>query len=214
MTWVAANLDTIAAAAWSHLMLSVPAIVAAFLLSLPIAWVAHRHRWTSFTLVTASSLLYAIPSLPLLIVLPMITGAGVRDPLNVVVALTLYGVALMVRAGRDALAAVPAGAVTAAVALGYSPIRRFLGVELPLAGPGLLAGLRVVAVSTVALVTVSAVLGVDSLGMLFIDGFQRGILAEIVAGIVLTVALALAVDALLVGLGRLLLPWAAKGAAR
>lgn len=214
MTWVAANLDTIATAAWSHLMLSVPAIVAAFLLSLPIAWVAHRHRWTSFTLVTASSLLYAIPSLPLLIVLPMITGAGVRDPLNVVVALTLYGVALMVRAGRDALAAVPAGAVTAAVALGYSPIRRFLGVELPLAGPGLLAGLRVVAVSTVALVTVSAVLGVDSLGMLFIDGFQRGILAEIVAGIVLTVALALAVDALLVGLGRLLLPWAAKGAAR
>lgn len=214
MTWVAANLDTIAAAAWSHLVLSVPAIVAAFLLSLPIAWVAHRHRWTSFTLVTASSLLYAIPSLPLLIVLPMITGAGVRDPLNVVVALTLYGVALMVRAGRDALAAVPAGAVTAAVALGYSPIRRFLGVELPLAGPGLLAGLRVVAVSTVALVTVSAVLGVDSLGMLFIDGFQRGILAEIVAGIVLTVALALAVDALLVGLGRLLLPWAAKGAAR
>ncbi len=214
MTWVAANLDTIAAAAWSHLVLSVPAIVAAFLLSLPIAWVAHRHRWTSFTLVTASSLLYAIPSLPLLIVLPMITGAGVRDSLNVVVALTLYGVALMVRAGRDALAAVPAGAVTAAVALGYSPIRRFLGVELPLAGPGLLAGLRVVAVSTVALVTVSAVLGVDSLGMLFIDGFQRGILAEIVAGIVLTVALALAVDALLVGLGRLLLPWAAKGAAR
>lgn len=214
MTWVAANLDTIAAAAWSHLVLSVPAIVAAFLLSLPIAWVAHRHRWTSFTLVTASSLLYAIPSLPLLIVLPMITGAGVRDSLNVVVALTLYGVALMVRAGRDALAAVPAGAVTAAVALGYSPIRRFLGVELPLAGPGLLAGLRVVAVSTVALVTVSAVLGVDSLGMLFIDGFQRGILAEIVAGIVLTVALALAVDALLVGLGRLLLPWAARGAAR
>lgn len=213
MNWLANNLDTLAAALWSHLLLSLPAIAAAFLLSLPVAWVAQRYRWTSFTLVTASSLLYAIPSLPLLIVLPMVTGAGVRDRLNVVVALTLYGIALMVRAGRDALAAVPGGAVTAAVALGYSPFRRFLGVELPLAGPGLLAGLRVVSVSTVALVTVSAVLGVESLGMLFIDGFQRGILAEVVTGIVLTVGLALAIDALLVLLGRVLLPWTARRAA-
>ena len=78
----------------------------------------------------------------------------------------------------------------------------------------MLAGLRVVAVSTISLVTVSALLGVSSLGLLFTDGFQRGIVAEVVAGIVATVLLALAVDALLVGGGRLLLPWAASARAR
>jgi osmoprotectant transport system permease protein len=86
-------------------------------------------------------------------------------------------------------------------------VRRFLTVELPLAGPTLLAGLRVVAVSTVSLVTVGAVLGIPSLGLLFTDGFQRGILAEIITGIVLTVAVALSWTAVLVLAGRLLLPW-------
>ena len=80
-------------------------------------------------------------------------------------------------------------------------------MELPLAGPTLLAGLRVVAVSTVSLVTVGAVLGIPSLGLLFTDGFQRGILAEIITGILLTVAVALVLDAVLVLAGRLLLPW-------
>jgi len=76
-----------------------------------------------------------------------------------------------------------------------------------LAGPGLLAGLRVVSVSTMALVTVSAVLGIPSLGTLFTDGFQRGIVAEIVTGIVSTAALAVLVDRALVAIGWLLLPW-------
>ena len=91
--------------------------------------------------------------------------------------------------------------------MGYGGLRRFVTVELPLAGPTLLAGLRVVAVSTVSLVTVGAVLGVESLGSLFTDGFQRGILVEILTGIVLTAALALLLDGLLVLVGRLLMPW-------
>ena len=207
MNWLANNQQTIWAALWAHLALSLPPIVASFLISLPLGWAAHRHRWLRFPVVTGSSLMYAIPSLPLLIVLPLIIGTTVRSSVNVVVALTLYGIALMVRSVADSLDAVPRDAVTSATAMGYSPVRRFLAVELPLAGPGLLAGLRVVAVSTMALVTVSAVLGVRSLGLLFTDGFQRGIIAEVVTGIVGTVLLAIAIDRALVGLGWLLLPW-------
>lgn len=208
MTWLTQNWDTVWQATVAHLMLALPAIVAAFLISLPVAWIAHRYGWSRFALVTLGSLIYAIPSLPLLIVLPLVLGTTVRDQLNVVVALSLYGFALMIRAGTDALDAVPAAAVHAAEAMGQSAPRRFFTVELPLAGPGLLAGLRVVAVSTIALVSVSGVLGIDSLGMLFVDGFQRGILAEVIAGIAATVAIAVVLDAALVVCGRILLPWA------
>lgn len=207
MKWLASNQPAIWAALWAHLLLALPAIVASFVLSLPLGWLAHRYRWARFPLVTGASLVYAIPSLPLLIVLPLLIGTTVRSPVNVVIALTGYGIALMVRSVADALDAVPAEVVTSAIALGHSPLRRFFAVELPLAVPGLLAGLRVVAVSTVALVTVSAVLGVPSLGMLFTDGFQRGIIAEVITGIVGTVLLALLVDRGLVGLGWLAMPW-------
>jgi osmoprotectant transport system permease protein len=91
--------------------------------------------------------------------------------------------------------------------VGFSNWTRFWQVDLPLAGPVLLAGMRVVAVSTVSLVTVGAVIGVQSLGSLFTDGFQRGIQAEIIAGLVATVGLALIFDGALVLLGRMLMPW-------
>lgn len=207
MTWLANNQATIWQALWSHLLLAVPAIAASFFLALPLGWAAHRARWLRLPLVSGASLMYAIPSLPLLIVLPLLIGTTVRSSINVVVALTLYGIALMVRSVADSLDAVPRASVLAAEAMGYSAARRFFAVELPLAGPGLLAGLRVVAVSTVALVTVSAVLGVSSLGMLFTDGFQRGIQAEVLTGILATVALAVVVDRALVGLGWLAMPW-------
>ncbi len=207
MTWLTNNTPTIWAALWAHLLLAVPPIILSFLISLPLGWLAHRNRFVRFPLVAGSSVFYAIPSLPLLIVLPLLIGTTVRSPVNVVVALTMYGIALMVRSAADALDAVSRDTVTAATALGYGAWRRFLIVELPLAGPGLLAGLRVVAVSTVSLVTVSAVLGVHSLGMLFTEGFQRGIVAEVITGIALTVVLAVLVDRVLVWLGWLLLPW-------
>ncbi len=212
MRWVLDNLQLIGAAASSHLGLALPAIVASFLLALPLGWLANRFRWSRFALLTGASVLYAIPSLPLLIMLPLLLGTSVRDRVNVIVALTLYGLALMVRAAADALDAVPADAVFSATALGYSPARRFLQVELPLAGPALLAGLRVVTVSTIALTTVSAVLGIDNLGSLFTDGFQRGILEEVFAGIVVTMLLAITVDLALVLLGRVLMPWTRRAA--
>jgi osmoprotectant transport system permease protein len=127
----------------------------------------------------------------------------------VIIALTIYGVALMARASADGLRSVDPDVIRASSAMGYSAWTQFWKVELPLAGPVLLAGLRVVAVSTVSLTTVGAVLGVKSLGLLFTDGAQRDIPEEILAGIVITVALAAIIDGLLVGIGNALMPWRA-----
>jgi len=160
--------------------------------------------------VTVAGLLYAVPSLPLFIALPGIIGTGLQDPVNVVVGLTLYGLALMVRSTVDGLGSVDAATTSAATAMGYSGAQRFFRVDLPLAGPVLLAGLRVVAVSTISLTTVGAVLGIQSLGSLFTDGIGRNIPEEIVSGIVTVLVLAIVIDGLLVLLGRAVMPWTRK----
>ena len=178
MTWVLDNLDVLASYTGAHLVQALPPILVAFLLSLP-----------------------------LFVLLPGLIGTSVRSPLNISIALSLYGLALMVPTASDAFRSVSRDVLGSATAQGYAPAARFLQVELPLAGPVLLAGVRVVAVSTISLVTVGGVLGVPSLGMLFTDGVRRGIVEEIAAGIVLTAVLALLTDALLVLLGRLIMPW-------
>lgn len=214
MSWVAANLPLIASYLVAHLAQALPAIAASLVLAVPIARLAERVPWLRGILVSGSSLLYAIPSLALFVILPVILGTGIRDTVNVVVALTLYGLALLVPATVDALESVDRAVVDAAAAMGLGRTRRFLAVELPLAGPTVLAGLRVVTVSTISLTTVGAVLGVRSLGFLFTDGFQRGLTAEIVTGVVVTAALALLLDLAVLLAGRLVLPWTAgaKGA--
>lgn len=205
--WILENLPQILELTVDHLLLTVPAVLAAFLLALPLGRLAVRLPRLREALVGGIGLLYAIPSLPLFIVLPLILGTSIREPVNAVMALTLFGLALMVRSAADAFGSVEEDVRLAAVAVGHSAAGRFLTVELPLAGPALLAGLRVVSVSTISLVSVSAVLGITSLGSLFTDGFERGIVASIVAGIVMTAVLALVLDLLLVALGRVLMPW-------
>ncbi len=212
MEWILDNLGNIAELTVAHLALSLPAVVIAFVVSIPLAWVANRIRAIREPVLTSTGLLYAVPSLPLFILLPALIGTSVRDPLNVVIALSIFGLALMVRSAAEALDAVTDDVRTSATAIGFSGIGRFFTVELPLAGPALLAGVRVVCVSSISLVSVSAVLGVTSLGSLFTDGFARDILGSIIAGILMTVVLALICDLLLVLAGRLLMPWNVKSA--
>jgi len=214
VNWVLGNTDTISDNLIAHVWLSIPPIVISFLLSVPIGLLVSRlrkrrgaARATGSTIVVVSSLLYAIPSFPFFLALPAILGTSILDPVNVVIALTVYGIALMARSAADAIDSVDADVVNAAEALGYSPAQRFFRVELPLAGPVLLAGIRVVAVSTVSLVTVGALLGIPNLGFLLTDGLKRGISVEILTGIVLTIVLALVIDGLLVLIGRLIMPW-------
>lgn len=211
--WIAENRERVLGLARDHLLLSLPAVVAALLVSVPLAALANRIRPVRGLIVSGTGLLYAIPSLPLFIVLPSLIGTGVRDAINVVVALSLFGMALMVRSAAEGLDSVPEHIRLSATAQGHSRWGRFVTVDLPLAGPALLAGLRVVSVSTISLVSVSAVLGVQSLGSLFTDGFQRSIVASILAGILATAVLALIMDVLLVLAGRLLMPWTRVGSA-
>jgi osmoprotectant transport system permease protein len=221
VNWVLSNLDTIGDDTVAHLAIAIPPIIVAFLLSIPIGWLVVRLRRPGARrvssgvgggIVTLAGLLYAIPSLPLFIALPGLIGTGLQDPINVVVGLTLYGLALMVRSTVDGLGSVDADTTSAATAMGYSGAQRFFRVDLPLAGPVLLAGLRVVSVSTISLTTVGAVLGIQSLGSLFTDGIGRNIPEEILAGVVMVLVLAFAIDGLLVLLGRIVMPWTRRSA--
>lgn len=190
-----------------HCYLALLPIVFGVLLAVGAGWLGRTWRSARGTLTVVANLVYTIPSLALFVVIPGIIGTTILDSVNVVVALSLYTAALLVRPVLDALDAVPPAVTASATAMGYRPARRFLGVELPLAVPVLAAGVRVAAVSNISLVSVGALIGVGGLGRLFTDGFQREYYAPIVVGIGLTLLLALVVDLLLVLLRRILTPW-------
>lgn len=207
MNWIWSNTDYILDKTIVHLGLSVPPVILAFVISLPIGWAANRYTRLRGIVLAVAGLFYAVPSFALLVVLPGLIGYSIRSNTNLIIGLTLYGIALMVRSVADGLQSVEADVRQSATAVGYSGWQRFWRVEIPLAGPVLLAGLRVVLVSTISLATVGGILGINGLGLLFNDGLQRDIMAEIVAGIVLTIVMALVLDGLLVLLGRALMPW-------
>jgi osmoprotectant transport system permease protein len=211
MEWVVNNLPAISQHTLEHLAIALPPIVLSFFLSIPVGWAAWRFRPARGAVLTVASVLYALPSIPLLIVIPVLIGTGLQDPVNLVIALTLYGIALMARSTYDGLTSVDGDVRQSATAVGYSPWTRFTTVEFPLAGPVLLAGIRVVSVSTISLTTVGGVIGAPGLGLLFTDGFQTGNADEITTGIVLTVVIALLVDIVLVLVGRTLMPWIRVG---
>ncbi|WP_306496042.1 ABC transporter permease [Corynebacterium striatum] len=208
--WLSSNFSRLVELGIAHANLAWPPILLALLVALPIGWVAHRYRRIREIVVGVSSALYIIPSLALFILLPLVIGTSVLSSLNVIIAMTLYGLALQVRSTADSFDTVPAAVASAATAMGYSPLQRVFQVELPLAGPGIIAGLRVVSASTISLISVGALVGVHSLGTLFTEGFQRNFPTQIIAGFVGTVLLAVLFDLLLVFIGRVLLPWARK----
>ena len=216
MTWVLGNLGLIGDLTLEHLAFALPPVVLGLLLAIPLGWLANRTRTGRAIVVNLAGLLYTVPSLALFVILPAVLGTGILDPLNVIIALTVYTLALLVRTVADALTAVPPMVIDSATAMGYRPVRRFLSLELPLSIPVVLAGVRVAAVSSISLVTVGSVIGFGGLGKMFTDGFQRDIPQEIIAGIVLVLVIALVVDGLLLLLGRALTPWtqARAGAGR
>ncbi|MFC8921364.1 ABC transporter permease [Cellulosimicrobium sp. NPDC057127] len=213
MTWVLDNLDLIGRLTVEHLRQSAVPILLGLVVSVPAGWFAYRFRLTRGLVLTVVGLLYTIPSLALFALLPPLLGISFLSEVNLVVALTIYAVAIMTRFVADALGSVDPGVRQAAVAVGYGPWRRFWQVDLPLAGPVVLAGLRVTAVSTISLATVGILIGIDNLGYLFTNGYQRQIVEEILAGVVAVVVIALVVDGLLVLVGRLLLPWTRRARA-
>lgn len=213
MNWVVDNFGMILELTALHLQQSIVPIVLGFVLSLPLGWVAWRYRLVRGPIIVLTGLLYTIPSLALLILLPATLGYSAISPTNLVIALTIYAVAILVRAVSDGLDSVDDDVRQAATATGFAPFRRFWAVEFPLAGPVILAGLRVTAVSTISLATVGILIGVTNLGYLFTNGLERRIIAEVFAGVVAVVIIALVIDLILLLLGRALMPWT-KAASR
>ena len=203
---------------WYHVWLSVLPVVLGLALSVPLGYLSRRYRWVYPPVVSVTGLLYTIPSLALFLLLPTLLGTRILDPVNVVIALTVYTVALLVRVVADGLAAVPEDVTAAATAMGLTRFQRLRKVELPLAVPVIAAGLRVATVANVSLVAIAGTIGIPELGQLFVTGFQLSVngpyYPPIVLGIVLCVALALVLDGLIVLGTRLSTPWRQVEAAR
>lgn len=211
--WVGDHTDDIVDAFWEHLSLTVVAVGVGFVISMLLALVAMRWRWTYEPLAGVCSVLYAIPSLALFGVLVSIPffGLGFR---TAEVALVSYTLLILLRNIVAGLDGVPAAAREAADGMGYEPWRRVLRVDLPLATPAIVAGLRIATVTTVGLVTVTSLVGVGGFGGLINDGLGRSFSTPIVVGTVLSVALAIAFDLLFVAVEWLITPWARARAPR
>ena len=211
MKWFLGHLDEVGQLMLSHAVLALIPLVVGLLLAIPLGWLAKRYRGLYTPLIAGTGLLYTIPSLALFILLPGILGTQILDPVNVLVAMTLYTVALLTRTVADGLSSVPDHVRQAATAMGYSPVRRLFSVELPLAVPVISAGLRVAAVSNVSIVSVAALVGVSQLGTLFTDGFNRNAMGPIVLGVIACVLLAIVFDLVILLVTKALTPWQTAG---
>jgi osmoprotectant transport system permease protein len=209
--WVARNWDEIWSRFLQHVRLTVLAVVIGLLISFPLAILAHRHRATCAPITWVTGLLYTIPSLALFVILLPVTGLST---LTAEIGLVSYTLLILVRNMVVGLSNVPADVKDAAVGMGYTTRQLLWRVELPLALPAIMAGVRIATVSTIGLVTVAALIGRGGLGQFILEGLQTFFNTEILVGAVLSLAFALVADALLLGLQRLLTPWARAGRAK
>jgi len=201
------NLDDAWALTVIHLRLSLIPIILGLLIAVPLgALVQRTTAWRRLTTITAS-IIFTIPSLALFVVLPLLIPTRILDEANVIIALTLYTTALLVRAVPEALDNVPEPVRDAATAVGYRPLVRMLKIELPLSIPVLIASLRVVAVTNISMVSVGSVIGIGGLGTWFTEGYQSNKSDQIVAGIIAIFILAIVIDTLIMFGGKLLTPW-------
>lgn len=196
--------EELVSATLQHLAITAAAVALGLVLALPLALLARRYVRFESAILGVSTGLYTIPSLALFPILVPFTGLS---PTTVVVGLALYSLTILVRNTLEGLHSVPAEVVESATGLGYSPTRLLLRIELPLALPVMMAGLRIATVSTVALTTVGAIVAYGGLGNLLASGVSQDFKAQILAASVLCVLLALVLDALLLGVQRLLTPW-------
>jgi len=202
--------DQLEAATVEHLQITVAAVLLGVLIAFPLALVARGVPRLETAILGTSTMLYTIPSLALFPLLVPFTGLSAT---TVVIGLALYALTILVRSMLEGLRAVPAEVRESASGLGYGPTRRLLRVELPLALPVLMAGLRVATVSTVALTTVGTIVSYGGLGNLISDGVLTNFRAELMTASVLCVVLAVLLDLVIVGTQWLLTPWTRGGVA-
>lgn len=207
MRYLIDNFDDVMVLTKEHLKLALVPLLLGLLIAIPIGALVRRAPWLRRVTVIVSSLAYTVPSLALFVIIPPLVGISAIDPLNVIIALTVYSTALLVIAVPTALDSVSADVVDAADAVGFGALRRTLTVDMPLAIPVFVSSLRVVVVTNIAMVSIGALIGVGGLGKLFTQGYQRDYPDEIMAGIIVTLVLALVFDRLIYLLGRWATPW-------
>lgn len=187
-----------------HLVLTAESVLAGIVVAIPLTLLARRWRPVAGPVLGVTTVLYAIPSLAMFSLLLPVFGLS---PSLVVTGLTLYSLTILVRNFLAGLRGVPEDVREAARGMGYGPVRLLLEVELPLALPAVLTGVRIATVSTVALVTVGAIVGYGGLGNLILSGLQSVFKAQVLTASVLCVLIAVVLDLLLLGVQRLLTPW-------
>lgn len=208
--WIQRNLAMIGSLLVEHIILSVLPVLIALVVSLPLGFLVFKTKRVANVILAFLGVIYSIPSLALFVMMPLILGTKILNPVNIVVALAIYSIALLVRSVVDGLRSVPASVKQSASAVGYGWLRRLFRVELPLAMPVIYAGLRVVTVSNIALVSVAVLIGSGALGKLFDLGFGSFFYTPIIVGLVLMLALALVADAMILLIQRGTLPWFRK----
>jgi osmoprotectant transport system permease protein len=207
-SWIGDHVDDIRAALVQHLQLTGLALLFGLALAFPLALAAVQWPRLYGPILGFTGVLFTIPSLALFILLIPFTGLQIQTAL---IGLTIYTLLILVRNMVEGLRGVDPDVREAAQAMGYTRARQLFGVELPLALPVIIAGVRIATVTTIGLVTVTALIGWGGLGQLFIEGFTLNFSTPIVVGIVLSALLAFGADLLLVGLQHRLTPWARSG---
>lgn len=206
--WVVEEWDQIREAIVEHLTLTVLAMLLGIVVSGILAAVALRYRWTATPINAVTSLIYTLPSVALFALLAPVFGNLSR--ITAVLPLAAYTLLILVTNTVAGFNAVPASVRDAADGMGLSPARRVMTVDLPLAMPYIMTGIRIATVSTVGLVTVAAIIGQGGLGRLIFSGLRRAFWTPMTVGASLSIILALVLDALLLGLTALLTPWARR----
>src|SRR5215472_10220205 len=204
-SWIPQNWTLIWQYTLDNAFLGLVAPLIGLVISIPVGVACVARRWIYPPVLSVATAVYAIPTLAVFVVLVPYTGLG---NLTVIIALTLLSLCVLIPAVVDGLRGVQEPVRQAATAMGFTQVRRMVQVELPLAVPVIIAGLRVAVVSSISLASLGQLIGVSSFGYFFIDGLQRDFPTEIYAGLALTLLLAILSDLLLVGARALLTPWA------
>ena len=205
--WIERNLPMIGSLLVEHVILAVLPVVIALVISLPLGYLVSKTKRAANVILAFLGVIYSIPSLALFVMMPLILGTKILNPINIVVALAIYSTALLIRSVVDGLRSVSPSVRQSATAVGYGWLRRLFRVELPLAMPVIFAGLRVVTVSNIALVSVAVLVGSGALGKLFDLGFGSSFYTPIIVALVLMLILSLIFDALILLIQRGALPW-------
>ena len=208
--WIERNLPMIGSLLVEHIILAVLPVVIAFVIGLPLGYLVSKTKRAANVILAFLGVIYSIPSLALFVMMPLILGTKILNPINIVVALAIYSTALLIRSVVDGLRSVMPSVRQSATAVGYGWLLRLFRVELPLAMPVIFAGLRVVTVSNIALVSVAVLVGSGALGKLFDLGFSSYFYTPIIVALVLMLILSLIFDALILLIQRGTLPWFRK----